>query len=291
MKKFFLTSILFYALSLSACGSSSTAEPVQPKSVESTEPITEETQAETPVAVEEQIIYNNDDIKVTVTGFDQDSSNVWLTVLAENNSDKDIILQSRKSSVNGYMCDFIFSCDVAAGKKANDKIKISNHDLDKCGIGKITDIEFVLCIADNTFTNNTYSDTIHITRNLVEPAPQVYDDSGDIAFENDSIKIVVKHMDVDSFGDASFWFYIENNSDSTVVIQSRNTSINGFMVNDALSCEVLPGKHAVDDISVWASELEKNSITDIEVLETSFHIISEDFMTTIADSDPITISY
>lgn len=292
MKKIFLA--ITASLLLCACGSQPVSKEasVVSESTNTQESNTSEaaTEAESIVDVEEQVIYDENNIKVTVTGFDQDSIFVWLNVFVENNSDKDVILQTRKSNVNGYMIDFTFSCDVAAGKKANDKISMTNSSLERCGIGKITDIEFVLCLTDDTFINNVYSDTIHITRNLAETSEQTYDDSGDIAFDNGTIKIVAKGLDNDTMG-ASFWFYMENNSDKPITIQCRNTSINGFMVDGIMSCEILPGKKAVDDISVWASQLEENNITDIENIETSFHISSDDFMETIADSDPVTITY
>lgn len=292
MKKIFLA--VTASLILSACSSQTVSKEasVASESSSSAETDVSETVLETEsvVDVEEQVIYDENNIKVTVTGFDQDSLFVWLNVLVENNSDKDIILQTRKSNVNGYMTDFTFSCSVAAGKKANDKISMNNSDLERCGIDKITDIEFVLCITDDTFVNNSYSDTIHITRNLSEPYEQKYDDSGDVAFNDADVRIVTDGLNSDSVG-SSFWFYIENNSDKPIIVQCRNTSINDFMVDGTMSCEILPGKKAVDDIYVWASQLEENNITDIETLETSFHISSDDFMETIADSNPVTITY
>ena len=71
--------------------------------------------------VEEQVLLDQDDIKITLKSLDFDGFyGPELKVLIENNSDKSIIVQTRDSSVNDIMIETMFSCNVAAGKKAND---------------------------------------------------------------------------------------------------------------------------------------------------------------------------
>ena len=50
------------------------------------------------------------------------------------------------------------------------------------------------------------------------------------------------------------------------------------------------GKKAIDDITVFSSDLEENGIESIEDVELKFHIYDADSYSTITDTDPITFS-
>ena len=81
----------------------------------------EETVTSSEITLAEQEVYNDNGIVVTVTGIDTNS--MWgtdISVLVENSSEQNVTVQTRNGSINGYMMDFQMSCDVAAGKKAND---------------------------------------------------------------------------------------------------------------------------------------------------------------------------
>ena len=56
------------------------------------------------------------------------------------------------------------------------------------------------------------------------------------------------------------------------------------------STTVYDGKKAIDDITVFSSELEENGIESIEDVELKFHIYDADSYSTITDTDPITFS-
>lgn len=84
----------------------------------------------TEISIEEQVILEQDGIKITVKSLDfEDFWGPTLKLLIENNSEKSITVQTRKSTVNGVMIDGMISCDVATGKKANDGITFSSTEL------------------------------------------------------------------------------------------------------------------------------------------------------------------
>lgn len=315
MKKLFLTTLLTTSIVLSACSSGTSEAPTQPVSVSqkdedaksetkndanetsADDTTAKETTAEAPsdeVVLEEKEIYNQDNIIITATGLKMDG--FWgpeITLLVENNSDKNLTLQPRNSSVNGYMIDLQMSCDVAAGKKANDGMDISNSDLEKCGIDTIADIEFSLHIFESD-SWESYVDTepIKLTTSVGDGYQQVYDDSGEVLYDNNGIKIISKGLLTDDsiFG-PQFITYIENNSDKGITIQVRDTSVNGFMIDPSMSAEVAAGKKRISAMSFLSSQLEENKITEFENIETAFHIFYTDGWDTIEDTTPITISF
>ncbi len=248
----------------------------------------------TDVTLEEQVIYEENDIKVTVTGLKNDSFyGPEITVLIENNSTKNITVQSRRSSINGLMVDTMFSADVAAGKKANDGITFSTSELEASGITTIKDIELALHIIDaDTWDEIANSDLISLTTTADASFVQEYDDSGFVAYDADGVKVVIKKLNSsESFWGSDVYLYIENNSDTDITIQARDVAVNGFMVDPMLSSDVGAGKKAFDTMTFMESDLTDNGITDITDLEFKLHIFNTESWDTIKDTDSIKVTF
>ena len=82
----------------------------------------------------------------------------------ENSSEKDVTVQVRDESINGFMMDTIFSEDVLSGKRSIDAITFMNSSLEENGIDKIESIEFSFSIsAMGDFMDSTKSDIINLT--------------------------------------------------------------------------------------------------------------------------------
>lgn len=259
--------------------------------MEEEEPVKEESDQAT---IQEQVIYDENDIKITAKALEYDD---WfgpsITVLVENNSQHNITVQTRNSSVNGLMIETLFSCDVAAGKKANDSITFYDSDLEMSGITTIKDIEFSLYIFDSDdWDDIAESDIIVLTTSADESFVQEYNAEGFVAYEDESYKIVVQKLDSeDSFWGSDIYVYIENNGDKNITVQTRDVSINGFMLDPMFSCDIMAGKKAYDTISFFESDLEDNGITDITEMEVKFNIFNSDTWNDIYETDAITISF
>lgn len=85
--------------------------------------------------------------------------------------------------------------------------------------------------------------------------------------------------------------YIENTGDTDVTVQTRDVSINGFMVDDIFSCDVVPGKRAVDTITFIETDLEENGIAVIENVELSFLVFDMANWETIVDTEAVNITF
>lgn len=245
------------------------------------------------ITIQETVLLDEANIKITAKSFTEDSFfGKGIKLLIENNSDKDLTVQCRNSSVNGYMVDTMLSADVVSGKKANDSLIFADSDLEACGITTIADMEFSFHIFDSE-TWDDYLDTaqIQLKTSAAETYTYTYDDSGSLAYDGNNIKIIVKGIAEDSILGPGITVYIENNGDKDITVQTRDVSINGFMVDAMFSCDVCVGKHAVDSITFLSSELEENEITQIETVELSFHVFSFSDWETIVDTDTVTISY
>lgn len=255
-------------------------------------------QAEIPgkeeATIDEMVLVDEAGVKITAKSLEFDGMfGPGINLLIENNSGKDLTFQCRNASVNGYMVDTIMSVDVVNGKKANDSLTFMESDFEACGIKAIADMEIAFHIFDMAEWE-TYLDTdaIRIETSIADTFEYTYDDSGDIVFEGNGVKIVIKGLAQDEsiFG-PSIVTYIENTGDKDITVQTRDVSINGFMVTAIFSCDIVAGKRAVDTITFMESELEENAITAIEDVELSFHVFDSDKWETIVDTEPINIAF
>lgn len=244
--------------------------------------------------IESQVIYDSDGVKITAKDIEYGG---WLgpemSMLFENSMDKDIMVQAEYVAINGIMVDPMLSCDVASGKKANDTMTFSLDDLESYGIRGIQEIEIVLNIIDaDSYSNIAKSEIITLKTNIDESYIQEYYDEGAVAFEEMGIKVVIKKVsDIDSFWGSDVLVYIENNSEENVTIQTRDVSINGYMVDPIFSAQVASGKKAYDSITFFDSDLEENGIEDIEDLELYFHVYDSDEWGTLFESDIVSIRF
>lgn len=251
-------------------------------------------EAKEEVTVEEQVLLDQDGIKVTLKSLEFEGMfGPSLKVLVENDTEEPITVQTRDSSINDVMVETMFSSEVASGKKANDSITFMESELAHAEITTIKDIEFKLHIFNSDTWNGILdSDTIRINTSEDSSYVQEYDDSGVIVFDDKGFKIVVKKVNSsDSFWGADVYVYIENNSDSDVTIQAREVSINGFMVDPIFSSDILAGKKAYDTITFLESDLVDNDIKSIENMELSFHIFESSSWDTILDTPIIEVNF
>lgn len=290
---------LFAAMALGS-GQSDSAEPKQIVSNEKLEttddggstPDASKDSSDVAITINEQMLVEQDDIAITATEYVTDSIlGDGIKLLLENNSDKDIGVGCEALIVNDYMITDLFSSTVAAGKKANETLYLSNTQLKAVGIENVGKIELYFHVYDSS-TYDTVFDTKCVTIKTSEYANMdtTANDAGTELYNQDGIRIVGKTVDENSFWGTAILLYCENNSGKNVGISVDDMSINGFMMSPFFSTTVYDGKKSINDITVFSSDLEKNGIKAIENVELKFHIYDADSYSTIADSEPITFS-
>lgn len=111
-----------------------------------------------------------------------------------------------------------------------------------------------------------------------------------VIFEGNDIKVTATGMDYSGFFGPSVKVLIENNSTANITVQTRDSSINGLMVDTVFSADVAAGKKANDTITFSSDDLEAAGITTIKDIELVLHIIDGDSWDDIADSDVIRLT-
>ena len=248
---------------------------------------------ETDVTLAEQVIFEQSGIRVTALGLDTDGFfGTGIKVRIENDSSQNITVQTRNCSVNDLMLDPMFSCDVAAGKKANDTILFMDTQLEAAGISTIAETEFVLSIFNSdTWEDILTSDIIPLQTSAADYV-QAYDDSGFVAYDNGGIKIVIqKANSEDSFWGADVYVFAQNDTDANITIQARDVSINGYMVDPMFSCNIAAGKKTYSSLTFLESDLTENGITDIKNLELRFTAFNSDTWDDFFNTDIVSVTF
>ena len=274
-----------------ACGSSDSDDKKDIVTSENKGETTEEN-GKTTVTIEEQVLFNRDGIVVTAKEYVTDD--IWgdgIKLLIENNSDKSITVGCNALIVNNYMISDLFVSGVAAGKAANKIMYLSNTELEAAGIDTVGQIEAYFHVYDSD-TYETLFDTECVTIRTSEYVNMdtVADDTGVELYNAGGIKIVGKTVDENSFWGTAILLYCENNSGKNVGIAVDEMSINGFMMEPLFTTTVYDGKMALEDITIFAEDLEANGIEKIEDVELRFHIYDAESYEAIADSEVITFS-
>jgi len=243
----------------------------------------------TDITIEEQVLVDQDGVKITATGMEEDS--IWglgINLLIENSTDKDLLVTSSALIVNNYMISDLLYSDVAAGKKANETMTLSSDALEAAGIKDIGQIEIYFKVSDSkTFDTILESECVTIkTSSYNKMVIQVMDDGKELV-NQDGIRIVGKYVDEDSFWGAGILLFIENTSGKNVGIDCEEMSINGFMVSPFFSSTVYDGKMAVSSITILSSDLEDNKIESVDEIEVTFKVFDVASYSTIFETDPI----
>lgn len=307
MKKILLILLIVTTLIFSSCSapvtSNESAENKTTDTIEQTKNTTEvdtsnveqeNKKEEEPIDIEKQIIYETENIKITAKNINFDSIfGPELNLLVENKSDQNLIAQIENSSINDVMISNIFSCDVAAGKKANDSISFMSNKYQHFDPKTIATIEFEINVMNSdSYDRISESEKIILKTNIFELFSQEHYDNGTIILDSNNIKIFSKKViDEDSIWGSELVLYIENNSENDIVVQTSDVSINGFMLQPMFSSNICSHKKAYDTVTFFESDLEENEIENISEIELNFIISEEDSYKTLFESDIINIQF
>lgn len=245
------------------------------------------------VDIPSQVIYNKNNVKITTKGMYEDEfGDTCVKLLIENNSTKNLLIQFDWCAINGYMIDPIFSEEIVSGKKVNTEVSFSSDDIDKICVDIIQNITFVLKFMDNDTWDNLFSSHIIELKSTPTITPtEQYDTSGVVVYNKNGVKIIAQKIFVNEWDDYNVVLYIENNSQADVMIQTRNVSVNGYMIEPIFSSEICAGMKIVDELCFWKDDLNDNDISSINEIALYFYVVERDSWNDIDYSPAITIHF
>ncbi|MBQ9167330.1 MAG: hypothetical protein IJX67_02840 [Oscillospiraceae bacterium] len=245
------------------------------------------------VSIPETELYNKNGVIVTATEIKDGFFGPEVSITVSNETDKNIVVASRDLSVNGYMLSAsgLYS-DVAAGKKAIETMTLISSELSEAGIETVADIEFTLAVHDSdTFEDIDTSDLIKLSTSVAEGFTQPIDDSGDVIYDANGVRVICKGLKDDAIWDGCVVFYIENNNDKHITVYSENVSVNGFMVDESLWSNLRANTRSIEGMYLLTLDnIGLESVEEVETIEFNLRIIDEDW-NNIATTDVITLTF
>lgn len=247
---------------------------------------------------EEIVAVDNEECTIKITGVDPDNwMGFGLNVYLENKSpDKTYMFSVSSAAVDGVASDPYFATEVAAGKKANNKITFSNADLGDNNIG-FTDIELTFRVYDSEdwMADPVTVETIHVYPYGEENAvtfvrePQSTDT---VLVDNDYVTVIVTGCGEDDIWGYTVDLFLINKTDAEVMFSADDVSVNGYMADPYYARSVIAGKCAFSSMSWSDMVFEENGITDVESIEFLLRAYesgswgSADFVNEIVTFDP-----
>lgn len=249
---------------------------------------------DTGITIEETVLYDANDVKITATGYVVDEWNdPTIKILIENNSTQNIEVVSDSVSVNGYMMSSAsLYVEVAAGKKANESLCLSAYELEQAGIETIAEIQFRILLQDpDSWDIVATSDLLTLTTSAA-PYEQPVDDSGDVLYDSDGIRVICKGLKQDDLWDGILVLYMENNSGKDISIYAEDVSINDFMQDMGLWSDLRDGTKRVDGMAiVGLIDLDIESIDEIKNIEFTLRIDDAQTWENIVTTDVISLNF
>jgi len=202
-----------------------------------------------------------------------DTIDVVLEVV--NSSDRDIIVQTDDTSLNGRMIHASISETVNAGKTANAEMTFLESYLEQSGINGVGVLETKFVIIDEeTWKDTLYTDPITLT---LDPSIENDSFSGPVIYDQDGIRVEYLETVKNDYGSVDVMLHIINSTDEKFILQVEDTSINDRMITGLISEDVMPGKDSVADISFTKTAIEKAGVGEFQYMDTTLVIIPEDW--------------
>ncbi len=319
-KRMAIPLLLVCALALTACGDGASEAELteteeklaETEASEDAAAVEEETIAEDPVddesslkhssttftvaTLEETELYNEDGITVTATGFDAEASyGPEIALRVTNNSDRTVDISAEDVSVNGYMMDPGLLYAVASpGDTVDTEITLYNFMLDASGIDTVAEVALTIVIMDDELYEEVgRGERITLTTSAAEGYDQAVDDSGEVLYDEDGIRVLSQGLKEDDTWDGDLVIYAENDTDLYIGVASEDVSVNGEPQEyTSFWADLKPGTRAVT--GMYLTNLDEIGVTDIDdVKEISFklQIIDQDKWEEMDVTDEITLRF
>ena len=196
-----------------------------------------------------------------------------LLLEVQNTSTQPVDISTRDIALNGLgVYSSTWSYDTVASGKTGIITLILSDVLDEgfwsiYGIEDVGSVTLTLCFSDEEGTDLSAPATITVTNQDVESS---FSKDGKEIYNERDIRIVQKDVvkeDSDYSGDILALLLVENNTNAAITLREiyDTFSINGYMMDCVFSpVTVQGGACAALEIRLWESDLEENSIANVE---------------------------
>ncbi len=283
--------MIFMGISISACSSQETSAPADANGTnEAAASTTQATLLDIgDTTLTEQILYDQDDIKITAKGWAEGTiQGPEVSLELANNSGKSVTLQTKDSLINGYMANVTLFTEVPASTTMDGLLVLSQKDIIEAGIDKIGEVGFKLVVLDTeNYEELHVSERIMIQTNHASSMVADTTIEGVSIYDKNGIKIIAKQSIIESVYGPELILYIENQSQTPIRIQSQKALINGTPTDSFLLTTVIEGGKTLEPLTFFKSVLDEALLKDMKTVDLSISIMDANTGAAI-DEVPVT---
>lgn len=211
-------------------------------------------------------IYNANGIRVTVDAAGLSYGDYTILMTVYNDTDRDISVSMDLVSVNGYMVPFGLFQDVKTGKSEQTGLTFYAYTLEEAGITQVADVEIVMDIYDaKSYDGIVEKELLRIETEYSGTAEPAVDISGMELYNDGSLCVLLRDVNLPGQGECALDLYIENLSGSSVNVYSGDIWVNGEQLHGYYWKALRPDTRAVD--SAYIYELDDLDIEELAQIE------------------------
>lgn len=290
MKKKIIGNILRVALaaimlsSLAACGSdggeTTPVGDIGSSETQQNDANHQTTQDNTPTVatIEETVMLDNDDIKVTALSLTQDQYYHILNLQIENKTSSDLYVMASRTAVNSFVTNPNMGMDVPANGSAKGELKFWLKDVEA---GYIADIETRFSYSNSNRTINRSTERVKLETSAAAAHDYSYDESGTILYDAKGIKIICQGFNDE--GNPIIYLSSTGELSEGCCVEEYEIYINGKKSSTSYSEWVFTNTRNIAELELRDKDVDGNELGEVESIKISFKINKEN----VADSRPV----
>lgn len=230
------------------------------------------------VDIRETVLYDQDGVKLTVTGIETLEEVTYIHVRLQNETDKNIAVTSSQLVVNGITVYTTMYMEAPAGETVDDHIILYSDDLRRAGISEIATVRsFFAEIVDSGTYDPLWPMSFSFETDAARYHEQYIDDSGEVLYESNGLTVIFKEVALDEFFGTTIWMLIRNDTGRDIVIQPGELTIDGRVEEALMSEPVADG--TVRFSMMYLLDADQSDIVIDEIKNMTFDLKVLDFET------------
>ena len=225
--------------------------------------------------IHEQLIYDSPEIVIKALSLHMNTeSGPVLLIFGENKSDVDYIVTIKNSSVNNIIVEPEFEMKLNSNANVISRMVFPEEYLLTANVETFSSISFTINITDaNGISFDT--DQANIITSMTGVYLQKFSFPGSVVVDTNGVKIsVMKKTNEEAVLSKQIYLYIDNSLPEDIIIETKETLINGIELESMFFHTVYAGKKSIARLSLRDSDIIENGIVSIEELIISFRVFS-----------------
>lgn len=222
---------------------------------------------------ENGVLYDSNGVRVSVKEVRTTLSYIIFDLILENNSDQGVQISGDGYIINGISTVYAsLHAEANAGETVEGGIYFYLDDLASLNAETIGELEFLLSVYDANY--NYIDEHVPVSYQTGDYGyVHTVNDSGDLLFDGDGIRIVAQGMDVTPNTSATLKLYLENHSQEPLTVNLENIVINGWLLpSDSGYCTLMPGTNTLEYVDI--SEVCELGITSAEEIQNIYYSLN-----------------